>query len=435
MNAWFYCPAMEKIEFTGNSVVAGADMGDYDYSEMNMPLFYKSLIEIGGTSVRCSDYLVKDFYADVPFLWGIYSCSFLYLKFAEAGSFGDYERYGYNRSSKRNIIDNIFIKLGEGPDIDKISNNDLSRINAWFSDNNNVALDIEGVWTYRDARYYEYCNQANTALNISVSNPWGTAVYVNSLYAEFDSIRGAIKSGEGCYIKVKNMTVKKAFPGTFYIGRYSQYIEVDNLLIEETGNSECVSFQGGSDNRFNFRLVINKSNYPAAFNNSAISQNINYYNESMIIQKDIGEEHIFMAKSLNKFIESCSVQYNGINSLKMYGMYDHNRSLKIIDTGESGLTSRRLAPGRYRLRINMAFYGDDLVENTVENPSSDRRNVLNLSNLVIGIKTENGAYSVPDECALGCEGIWSSDMVTPFHQDYYIDIVQTLTIHINLKLL
>ena len=422
LNCWVYFPRMDKIEFVGNKVIAGRDMGVYDYKRMNMPLYQSSFIYLGDGNY-CTDYLIRDFYANVPFMWGIYSCAFLSLNFRQENGPSGYDRIGYERGSKQNIIDNITIILGEGPEINEIDSEDWSRLNTWINNSSNIPLHIQGMHTYNNNSYYWYCNQGNTAKNISVSYPWGIGVYVRCMYMEIESLRGGISLGDCCYVKIKNMTVKKALSRTFsFEPTSSQYAEVDNLYIEDTSGANYVSFL--SNNRLNFRLVINKTNHPITTNSYVISSDTNCYNESMIIQKDIGENHAFMLKSLNKFIESCNIKYNGVETLKMFGLYNHDRSLKLIDTGDSGLCSKRLAPGRYKLRLNMSFYGEDLVSSTVTSPTTDRKNVLSLSNFVIGIKTKNGEYSIPDKVSLGTDGTWSSDLVTPFYQEYYVDVYE-----------
>lgn len=60
-------------------------------------------------------------------------------------------------------------------------------------------------------------------------------------------------------------------------------------------------------------------------------------------------------------------------------------------------------------------------------PSSDTKNVLDYRNLSIGLKTKYGELSVPDIISLdvsNSNSIWSSDMVTPFYQEYYVDIYE-----------
>lgn len=422
LNSWFGCPYMDKIEFVGNRVIAGRDMGDYDYNRMNMSLYHCSLISIGEGQF-CSDYLVKDFYANVPFLWGMYNANLIKLNFVNSNGSSYYDRYGYERSSKRNIIENINITLGEGPSIDEINSSDWSRLNTWINNASNCAVSIQGMQTYNGSSYHWYCNQGNIAKNINISHPWGMALHARLLYVECENIRGGIIAGDSCYIKVKNMSVKKASSRTFsFEATASHYVEVDNLDIEDKSIFNYITFLSGE--RYGFRLLINKTNHPITTNDLALNTNNGYYNESLVIQKDIGNNHAFMLKSLNKFIESCNIQYNGIETLKMFGLYDHYRSLKLIDTGDTGLFSRRLAPGKYKIRINMSFYGEDLVENTVTNPSTDRKNVLRFDNLTIGIKTKNGEYSVPDNISLGTSGVWSSDLVTPFYQEYYIDLYE-----------
>ena len=120
-------------------------------------------------------------------------------------------------------------------------------------------------------------------------------------------------TGDSCYIKVKNMSVKKALSRTFsFESTASHYVEVDNLDIEDKSISNYITFL--TNDRYNFRLLINKTNHPVTTNSSALNTNSSYYNESLVIQKDIGDNHAFMLKSLNKFIESCNVQYNGIET-------------------------------------------------------------------------------------------------------------------------
>lgn len=428
LNRWVCCTTAEKVEFIGNRITQGRDMGSYDSNNMNLCLYGQDLVTImSASSSYCTDYYIKDFYVNLPSLWGMYNARVATFNFGNREGNDNFERYGYNRSSKKNIIDNITIILGEGPEIDEISSANLSRINTWTGTNSwagNVALYIEGHCTWESEGYFRYANQANIATNISSYHPWGKALKAYSIYVEANTIRGCVVAGECTYIKIKNMSIKKARGNSIRIGdTCSGYIEIDNLLIEDTSLTNYVSF----NTRINGSVVVNKTNYPVSMTSSVISSDSSYYNESLIVQKDIGDSHGFILKSLNRFVESCDIKHNSNNTLKMFGLYNHDRPLKFIETGDSGLSSIDVLPGKYKARINMGFYGNELYENTVTTPSSDTKNVLDYRNLSIGLKTKYGELSVPDIISLdvsNSNSIWSSDMVTPFYQEYYVDIYE-----------
>lgn len=441
LNGWFSCGYAEKIEMIGNRIVQGRDMGTYNPKSMNLCLFKKSLVNVFDDTSFCTDYYIKDFYANIPSLWGIYQAYvFKFNALNDISSNQYYYRTGYNRSSKKNIIDNINIILGEGPEVDEISSSDFTRIDRWnYLSNNSSRMDSQNVALYicghaiSSYSSYYYANQANIATNINVSHPWGTALKAKSIYVEANSIRGGINSGDASYVKVKNMSIKWATVYSFILsGERSGYIEVDNLLVEDTSKTNMCYlnlYKNGT-------IIINKTNYPITSSDSVFSSDTSHYNETIVVQKDIGEEHGFLMKSLNKFVESCNVKHNSNNTLKMFGMYDHERPLRFVETGNSGLSSRTILPGRYKLRINMAFYGDDLYENTVTTPSSDRKNVLKSNNITIGIKTKYGEISTPDVISLdmsNSSSVWSSEQVTPFYQEYYVDIYEPQSVFTTIE--
>lgn len=434
MNSWIWTDRAEKIEFIGNRITQGRDMGTYDQNEMNLCLFKRNLVNIVSTDRSfCTDYYIKDFYVNIPSLWAVYGCHVACFHFLNNETEDYFERTGYNRSDKKNVIDNITIILGEGPDIDDISNDNLSRINKWNEGQGDIALYIGGHITWSGEGYFRYANHANIATNISSYNPWGKALKAYSIYLEANAIRGGIIAGDCTYIKVKNMSIKKARGNSIIIGdTCSGHIEINNLLIEDTSISNYVSF----NSKINGSVIVNKTNHPVSNTSSVISGDTNFYNESIILQKDIGDSHAFILKSLNKFIESCNIKHNSNNTLKMVGVYDHDRSLKFIETGESGLSSRYVLPGRYKARINMAFCGDSLYEKTITNPTTDRGNVLKHENLTIGIKTKYGELSTPDIISLdvsNSNSIWDSELVTPFYQEYYIDIYEPQNIFTTIE--
>jgi hypothetical protein len=327
-------------------------MGDYDPNEMNLCIFKTSLIHFGRDDCRYSEYYVKDFYADLPSLWGIYSANVLYLGFYNGADDSNHQRYGLNRGGGKNIIDNIQIYCGEGPSLEDISATNKSRTDAWAG---SAALNITGKNIWHGDCYYRYGHQANTATNISVRHPWGLAFYNQAMYSEVNEIRGSIQVGDASYVKVQTMTIKKARSNALHICNTANgTLEVDQLMIEDPSISNFV----GWNQRMNGKMIINKTNCSVTNSNGVFSSNANdYYNEAMVIQKDIGDNHGFLLKSANKFIESCNLKHNGVNTLKMYGTYDHDRTLKMVNCGDTGLTSKHVLPGKYKFRINYAFTG------------------------------------------------------------------------------
>lgn len=425
MNNWFYCEYFEKLEFIGNTITQGVPMKQYNTDELRFCLFKTDLVHIGRDDCRYSEYIIKDINIELPSIWGLYACSVLGFNMYNAGDDGNHQRYGLNRGAGKNIMQNITVILGEGPSIDDITDSDLSRINTWHD--NGQALYIVGKQIWHGDCYYRYSNQANIAKNITVRYPWGKALHNQSLYTECKEIRGKIASGDASYVKIETMTIKKAKSNSIHIlNTANGNIEINNLFIEDTSLNNYI----GWNSRFNGRIIINKTNHSVTNSGSVFSSNTNdYYNEAMVVQKDIGDNHGFMLKSANKFIESCSVKHNNNTTLKMYGMYDHDRSLKLINCGESGLTKTHLLPGKYKLKLNMAFNGNDYYENSITTPSTNRRNILNKSNLTIGIKTMYGELSSPDDIVALTEESdnnygWNTTEVTPFYHEYYVDIYE-----------
>ena len=443
MDRWYYAKYAEKIEFVGNTIVQGKDMGTYDQNVMNMYLFNYSLVDIGYSSSYCTDYYIKDFYVNLPCLFGMYGASVARFDFFGEDSQDQTQRRGYNRASKKNIIDNITIILGEGPSISDMSGVTWSRISAWRENNSNCALLIRGRTVSTSYGYFRYANHANTATNITVSHPWGHGVYIRHLYAEIKSLRGGIYVGNASYVTVDSMSIKKAnWNSIKLLEDGGAYLRIKNVFVEDPSITNYIS----PNNYYNGTIIIDKTNYPLTSSNGAFSNESSYYNEFLVIQKDIGDLHGFLLKSTNKFIESCNVKHNSNNTLKMFGLFNHNRSLKLIDTGETGLSSKEVLPGKYRARINMAFYGDDLHQNSVVSPSGDYKNVLRYGTLVIGLKTKYGELSIPDVISTdysNSNSVWSLNSVilpysdtsnsssvggissiTPFYQEYYIDIYE-----------
>ena len=434
LNNWINVPYFERLECINNKITEGVPMKQYDSNELNLCLYKCSLVSFGADDCRYSEYYVKDFYADLPSLWGIYSANLLYLGFYNSANDDNHQRYGFNRGCGKNIIDNIKVYCGEGPSLEDISSTNLSRTNTWCNDS---ALCIVGKEIWHSYCYYRYAHQANTATNISARHPWGRALHIQSMYAEVDEIRGSISVGDASYAKVKTMTIKKARSNALHINNTANgNLEIDQLMIEDPSISNFVSW----NQRMNGRIIINKTNCSVTSSSSVFSSNSNdYYNESMVIQKDIGDNHGFLLKSAHKFIESCNLKHNGVNTLKMYGTYNHDRTLKMVNCGDTGLTSKHILPGKYKFRINYAFTGSadstvngyDFYNNTITNPSTDRKNLLNPNNLTMGIKTKAGVIGRPDIVALATEtelgsnnAGWSSNEVIPFYHDFYVDIYE-----------
>ena len=431
LNYWLNFSYFERIEMIDNTIVEGVPMKQYNSDEMNLCIFKTSLVHCGADDCRYSEYYIKDFSADLPSLWGIYNAHVLCLNFYNAADDTNHQRYGLNRGCGKNIIDNIKVYCGEGPSIEDISSANLSRTNSWC---NTSAVYILGKSIWHGDCYYRYGHQANTATNISVRHPWGFALQLQAIYAEVDEIRGSIAVGDASYAKVKTMTIKKARSNALYINNTANgNLEIDQLMVEDPSISNFVSW----NQRMNGRIIINKTNCSVTNSSSVFSSNANdYYNEAMVIQKDIGDNHGFLLKSANKFIESCNLKHNGTNTLKMYGTYNHDRTLKMVNCGDTGLTSKHVLPGKYKFRINYAFTGSadstvngyDFYNNTIANPSTDRKNLLNPNNLTMGIKTKSGVMGRPDVVALAQQGSnnagWSSNDVIPFYHDFYVDIYE-----------
>jgi hypothetical protein len=258
------------------------------------------------------------------------------------------------------------------------------------------------------------------------------------MYTECKEIRGKIASGDASYVKIETMTIKKAKSNAIHLYNTANgNIEINNLFIEDTSLNNYI----GWNTYYNGRIIINKTNHSVTDSNNLFNNNNNYknsYNEAMVIQKDIGDNHGFLLKSFSKFIESCNVTHNNIHTLKLYGYYDHDRSLKLFNCGETGLSKITLEPGRYKLIINMAFNGDDYYTNSITTPSEDRRNVLNKENLTIGIKTKYGELSSPDDIvALTAMTVdnygWNTTEITPFYHVYYVDIYEEQDIFMTIE--
>lgn len=422
LNSFFDCQYFDRLEFIGNTIRQGVHMKQYNPDELKLCLFRKSLVNIGRDDNRYSEYIIKDNYIDLPSLWGMYDAGALSLNMHNSGDDGNHQRYGLNRGAGKNIIQNITVLLGEGPSIDDISSNDLNRTNTWAE---YAALYISGKHIWHGDCYYRYAHQASIAKNITVRNPWGTALQTQSIYVECDEIRGRVKTGDASYTKIKTMTIKKARSNSIHVCNTANgNIEIDQLFIEDTSLNNYI----GWNSRLNGRIIINKTNCPVTQSGIVFSSDANsYYNEAMVIQKDIGDNHGFALKSANKFIESCSVKHNENTTLKMYGRYDHDRHLKLVNCGESGLTKIHVMPGKYKVRLNMAFSGEDFYQNSVTSPSTNSRNVLNPDFITVGIKTKYGELTWPDNVALDTRednAGWNSTEVTPFYQEYYVDIYE-----------
>ena len=423
MNNWFTCEYFEKLEFIGNTITQGIPMKQYNTDELRFCLFKSDLVHIGRDDCKYSEYIIKDIYIDLPSIWGVYSCAALRLNMYNANDDTNHQRYGLNRGAGKNIIQNITVNLGEGPSIDDISDSDLSRINYWYD--GGEALNIAGKQIWHGDCYYRYAHQANIAKNITARHPWGKALHNQSMYTECKEIRGKISSGDASYVKIETMTIKKARSNSIHVCNTANgNIEIDQLFIEDTSLNNYI----GWNTRFNGRIIINKTNHSVTNSGSVFSSDSNnYYNEAMVIQKDIGDNHGFMLKSANKFIESCSVKHNENTTLKMYGRYDHDRHLKLVNWGESGLTKFHVMPGKYKVKLNMAFNGEDFYQNSVTSPSTNSRNVLNPDFITVGIKTKYGELTWPDNVALDTSADnagWNSSEVTPFYQEYYVDIYE-----------
>lgn len=445
MNSWVLLEKIEKIEFINNTVTEGSPMCIVDSNKMNMPLYKRDIITIGQPSNntdqtsyiggRTFEYCIKNFYADVPSIWGLYNCNFIRINFHD----DDYDmRSGYNRSGKSCIIDNIVVKLGEGPSRDDISNSDYNKIISWKDGSealSNAAIHISGKRFWEDEVYERYSSQPNVATNISSYNPWGTALKAYSIFAEAKNVRGKAVCGNCAMLKIENMSIKKAFGDDIKLSEdASAQIEIDNLLVEDMSLSNYVKLNSQNSGT----IVVNKTNYKITSSNDTFS-NSNCYNESMVVQKDIGDTHGFFLKTPNKFIESCSILHGNNKTLKMFGIYDSDRPLRFVDTGNSGLFCKDMLPGRYVVKINMAFSGvnssSDLYLNTIISPSSNRKNVLLTDNLSIGIKTNNGELSVPDNVYINDDSNsgWDTSVLTPFCQEYYVDIYEPQTIYATIE--
>jgi hypothetical protein len=236
-------------------------------------------------------------------------------------------------------------------------------------------------------------------------------------------------------LKIENMSIKKAFNDSIKLSEEScGHIEIKNLLVEDTSLQDCVSFNAYKSGI----IVVDKTNHKISSSMNTFSDGT-VYNESMVVQKDIGSIHGFCLKAQNKFIESCSVMHGNNKTLKMFGVYDTNRPLRFVDTGDSGLFCRDMLPGRYVIRINMAFSGinnsSDLYLNTITTPSNDRKNVFLSDNLSIGIKTNNGELSVPDNICVNEDSNsgWDTSVLTPFYHEYYVNIYEPQTIYATIE--
>lgn len=443
MNGWFYCDSSEKIEFIGNSILEGRSIGNFNKNDMNLFLYGQSLVKImrldansSYTRTNCYDYIIKDFYVDLPSLWAMYNAHVISLNFSAYVNGSPYN--GINRYNKKNVIDNITILLGEGPEKSNISQNDVGKINTWINANTrgNTALYINGLHFDHDDSYYYHCNQSNIATNIKVYHPWGVAAFLRNIYAEVSEIRGGITVDSNAYVNIGKMSIKNAREDSIKIcGKATKHLEIEELFVEDITLRNYVKIIDSVSGE----VLINKTNYPIVSTDSVVSNDTTYRNEFIIVQKNIGDNNGFLLKSTNKFIESCSIKHGSNSTLKMFGMYEHDSSLKVVETGNSGLLERDIDPGKYKLRINMAITGADsssyLYKNTITDPKDNRKNALLRENITIGIKTKYGELSCPDNICLNREenNGWDTLIVTPFYQEYYVDIYEKQTIYATIE--
>lgn len=422
-------PYHDYFEFNNNYVHSGVHMWNYDFNRMLLRFHSRDMFLFSNSSVTyCCDYKITNNRIYLPELWNVYGGSIFYMHNANNTSANSSE--GMYWSYGKRIFENFEIILGEGPSIDEINSDDKAIINTQrgrdYGFGGGRAFAFGGFCVWDGYGHYHNSNQANVLKGLRISHPWGIAIYIESAYAEADEIRGSVQVSNAGYINIKKMTVKAPYSNTIYNYAFGNIV-IDELFIEDTTATSIVD---SASTRFG--IQINKQNIPCVSDNVWWANN-GYYNESFIVQKDIGDSHKFKYRSLNRFIESCDAKRNGNNTLKIYGYKSRteNYPISIIGSNETGVSSRRLSPGKYIIRVHSAFYGADLVENTITTPSSNQKNVYKY--YFTGIKTKWAYYNRVEKTTVENDGWEWSEILSQFYEEYFVDVYEESDVYLQLE--
>lgn len=427
---WMTFNRQSKIELIGNTITSGNHFGTYDFNRMKLRIFNSHLIDIGteGSNNNMEEFEIKNLNVNIPEMWTMYGGHVLnFQNFNNTTGGGEGESAG----SKKKIIENLIVELGEGPELNAINASDLSTLNSQSSTYSiQTAVAINGHQTWQNSTYPNYWQNGNLVKNVYISFPWGSAIYLRSVMLMGNVyLRGGIRTSSCSSAIIDQMSLKRT-KGAIYHEDWSN-IRIKELLIEDASNEgKAIAF-----GTTRFACNIDKSNMIALYNGPAINAG-SHYNVSHVCQKDVTDNHYFFYKTLHYNIESCDAQRYGNNTLKIYGTKNINqgasKAFYITGRGNESLSRRTLQPGKYKIKVHCAFFGSDLVQNTLTSPADNNYNVFKSCFIILdtpyGCEKHQGDYSTPETD--GWEWTYS---LNPFVATFNIEIKEQSNIGLGLK--
>jgi hypothetical protein len=431
MPGLIYFPFHRYFEFKDNYVHSGVHMGNYDFTTLKCRQHQMNMFSFSYDSrTYCYDYCITNNKIILPEVWNVFGCCMFHMDnrnhTSDRSSEGMYWGYGQKKFEDMEII------LGEGPAVNEISSSDMAVISAQRNSEimgfgGGSAIYFRGYTTWESYSHYHVANQGNSIKGLKVSHPWGTAVRLECVYAEIPEVRGSVVFSTASYLKIDTMTLKAPYSKSIYNESFGNVI-IGELFVEDVSVSQFID-----SNSTRFGIQIDKQNIPAIDNSVAWWPNNGYYNESFILQKDIGDSHKFLYRSLNRFIESSNAKRNGTNTLKIYGYKSRteNYPLSVIGSDAVGIASRTLSPGRYIIRVHSAFYGPDLVENTITTPANNQKNVYQYYKT--GIRTKWTYYNAANKVTVA-DGGWDwTYVLNQFYEEYFVDVYEESDVYLQLE--